>query len=193
VSNRIVWAVIVAGLVVVVVGVAFAGSLGTDPTLVESALVGQPAPDVELAEFDGSGTTRFSNFEGDIVVVNFWAAWCTGCRTEHDALLAASDEYADFGVTFLGINTQDQPGPANAFLDEFGRGDHYEYAVDEKSLAAFSYGVHGLPETFFVDRNGIVVGKVIGPVTVDLLAATIDNILVGNAVDSVRTGETETP
>ena len=191
-SNRIVWVVIVAGLVVVVVGVAFAGSLGSDPTIVESALVGEQAPDVELADFDGSGTVRTSDFAGDVVVVNFWAAWCTGCRTEHDALLAASDEYSDFGVTFLGINTQDQSGPAQAFLDDFGRGDHYRYAVDERSLAAFSYGVHGLPETFFIDRDGVVVGKVIGPVTLDLLAGTIDNILLGNAVDSVRTGETET-
>lgn len=192
-SNRIFWAVIVVGIVVVVVGVAFAGSLGSDPTIVESALVDEPAPDVELAEFDdGAGTVRVTDFAGDVVVINFWAAWCTGCRTEHAALLAASDEYADFGVTFLGINTQDQLGPAHAFLDELGRGEHYQYAVDENSLAAFSYGVHGLPETFFVDRDGIVVGKVIGPVTFDLLAGTIDNILVGNAVDSVRTGETET-
>lgn len=191
-SNRIIWAVIVAGLVVVVVGVAFAGSLGTDPTVVESALTGEPAPDVELADFDGQGTVRTSDFAGDVVVVNFWAAWCTGCRVEHDALLAASDQYAGSGVTFLGINTQDQLGPAQAFLDEFGRGEHYEYAVDQQSLAAFSYGVHGLPETFFIDREGIVVGKIIGPVTLSLLAATIDNILVGNAVDSVRTGETET-
>ncbi len=192
-SNRIVWAVIVAGLIVVVVGIAFAGSLGSDPTIVESALIGRPAPDVELAAFDGPGTVRSSDFVGDIVVVNFWAAWCTGCRQEHAALLAASDDYADLGVTFLGINTLDEHGSAVAFLDELGRGEHYEYATDEKSLAAFAYGVHGLPETFFIDRDGVVVGKVIGPMSYDLLARTLDNILLGNAVDSVRTGETETP
>lgn len=191
-SNRIVWAVIVAGLAIVVVGVALAGTLGSDPTVVESALVGEPAPDVELADFDQPGTVRTTDFAGDVVVVNFWASWCTGCRTEHSALLAASDDYAEFGVTFLGINTQDSPGPANGFLDEFGRGDHYEYAVDEKSLAAFAYGVHGLPETFFIDRDGIVVGLVLGPVTFGILAGTIDSILLGNAVESVKTGETET-
>ena len=190
-SNRMVWAVIVAGLVIVVAGVAFAGRLGSDPTIVDSPLVGKPAPDVELAGFDGPGTVRTSDFAGDVVVVNFWAAWCTGCRQEHEALLTASDDYADFGVTFLGINTQDEPGPAHAFLEELGRGDHYEYAVDERSLATFAYGVHGLPETFFIDQDGIVVGKVIGPVTYDLLAGTIDNILVSKAVDSVKTGETE--
>ena len=61
-----------------------------------------------------------------------------------------------------------------------------------KSLAAFAYGVHGLPETFFIDRDGVVVGLVLGPVTFDLLTGTIDSILLGNAIDSVKTGETET-
>ena len=133
-----------------------------------------------------------ADYAGDVVVVNFWASWCTGCRIEHDALLAASDDYHDFDVTFLGINSQDQPGPARDFLDEYGRGEHYRYAVDEDSRAAFAYGVHGMPETFFIDRDGIVVAKVVGPVTYDLLSGTIESILVGRPVESVRTGETET-
>ena len=178
-SNRIVWAVIAAGLIIMIAGIAFAGSLGSDPTIVESALVGASAPDIELGAFDDPGTVRTTDFAGDVVVVNFWASWCTGCRTEHAALLAASDRYAEFGVTFFGINTQDVPGPANSFLDELGRGDDYVYAVDDKSLAAFAYGVHGLPETFFIDRDGIVVGKVIGPVTFDLMTGTIERILLG--------------
>ena len=191
-GNRITWAVIAAGVVIVVAGVAFAGSLGSDPTLVESALIGQPAPDVVLAGFDEPGTVTTADFGDDIVVVNFWAAWCTGCRVEHEALLAASNDYYDFGVTFLGINSQDEPGPARAFLDEYGRGEFYRYAVDEDSLAAFAYGVHGMPETFFIDRGGTVVAKVVGPVTYDLLSRTIEAILVGGEVESVKTGETET-
>jgi len=191
-SNRIVWAVIAAGLAIMVTGIAFAGSLGSDPTLVESPLIGAPAPDIELANFDGPGTLGTTDLAGDIVVVNFWASWCTGCRIEHAALLAASERYAEFGVTFFGINTQDTPGAANGFLDELGRGDDYVYVVDDKSLATFAYGVHGLPETFFIDRAGIVVGKVIGPVTFDLMASTIESILLGNAIESVKTGETET-
>jgi cytochrome c biogenesis protein CcmG/thiol:disulfide interchange protein DsbE len=191
-SSRIVWAVIAAGILMVVAGVAFAGTLGTDPTVVDSALIGEPAPQIELPRFDGQGTISTADFAGDIVVVNFWASWCIGCRREHDALLAAADGYADFGVTFLGINTQDAPGPANAFLDEFGRGEHYEYATDERSRAAFAYGVHGLPETFFIDGDGVVVAKVVGAVTLELLTGILDSILVGDAVSSVRTGETET-
>jgi cytochrome c biogenesis protein CcmG/thiol:disulfide interchange protein DsbE len=176
-NNRIVWAVIAAGLIVVVAGIAFAGTLGSDPTLVDSPLIHQAAPDITLGEFDGNGTVTTADYAGDVVVVNFWASWCAGCRDEHAALLAASEAYDEFGVTFLGINSQDEPGAANAFLDELGRGSHYEYAVDEGSRAAFAYGVHGMPETFFIDRDGIVVGKVAGPVTYDLLAATIETML----------------
>lgn len=176
-SNRIVWGVIVAGLLVMVAGIAFAGSLGTDPTVVDSPLIGKPAPEVTLGEFDGDGTVTTADYVGDVLVVNFWAAWCVGCREEHAALLEASDAYNGFGVTFLGINSQDQPDAANAFLEELGRGTNYEYAVDEGSRAAFAYGVHGMPETFFVDRDGIVVGKVVGPVTYELVSGTIETML----------------
>ncbi len=187
-----VWVVIGAALLFFVAAVAFAGRLDVDPTVVDSALVGEEAPAVEMAEFGGEGTVRTADFAPDIVVANFWAAWCTGCRQEHAALLAAAEDYADLGVTFLGINTLDEPGPAEGFLDEFGRGTHFEYAVDQGSRATFAYGVHGLPETFFIDRDGVVVGKILGPVTYDLLAATLNSILIGEAVDSVKTGETET-
>ena len=163
---------------VIVAGVAFAGSLGSDPTVVESALVGKPAPEVALTDFDDGSPVAVTDFAGDIVVVNFWASWCTGCRVEHDALVAASDRYHDFGVTFLGINSQDTPDRANGFLDEMGRGRYYRYAVDDRSRAAFAYGVHGMPETFFVDRNGIVVGRVTGPVTAQLLTSTLDELIL---------------
>lgn len=177
-NNRIVWGVIAAGLIVVVAGIAFAGSLGSDPTLVDSPLIGREAPAVTLGEFDGEGTVTTDDYAGDVVVVNFWASWCAGCRDEHAALLTASDAYDELGVTFLGINSQDGSAAANAFLDELGRGGAgYQYAVDQGSRAAFAYGVHGMPETFFIDRDGIVVGKVAGPISYELLAATIETML----------------
>lgn len=190
-SNRIVWFVIAAGLVVMVVGVALAGSLGNDPKVVSSALIDKAAPAIVVDELLGNGEVQLSDHLGDVVVVNFWASWCSGCRAEHAALNAAAAEYADLDVTFLAVNTQDEQGQAISYLDRYGLSQETVYGIDHGSGAAFSYGVAGLPETFFIDRDGIVVGKVIGPVTYDLLAATLDLVLLGEDIDSVKTGETE--
>ena len=190
-SNKIVWIVIAAGLAVIVVGVALAGSLGADPTVVSSALIDKPAPDLVLDQLEGEGEVRLDDHLGDVVVVNFWASWCTGCRQEHAALSAAAADYAGFDVTFFAVNTLDDLSQAIGFLDRFGRSPETVYGIDSGSRAAFAYGVAGLPETFFIDRDGIVVGKVIGPVSADLLTTTIDQVLLGEAIDSVETGETE--
>ena len=77
------------------------------------------------------------------------------------------------------------------FLEDLGRGDDYVYAIDEASRTAFEFGVLGLPETFFIDRDGTVVAKVSGPVSYELLSGTLDAILLGESVDSVTTGEVE--
>ena len=169
----------------------FASRFGSDPTLTSSPLIGQPAPAEEIPLADGSGSVRVADFEGDIVVVNFWASWCLGCREEHDALTAAAEDYADFDTTFIAVNYQDTPGNAAAFLDELGRSDVTVYTVDEGSSTAFAWGVLGLPETFFVDRDGTVVGKVSGPVTYGLLSRTIDQIILGETVGDITTGEVE--
>lgn len=190
-SNRIVWLVIAAGLVVMVVGVALAGSLGNDPTVVTSALIDKPAPPIVIDELDGDGEVQLSDHLGDVVVLNFWASWCSGCRAEHAALNAVAAEYANSDVTSFSVNTQDEEGQAISYLDRYGLSPETVYGIDHGSSAAFSYGVAGLPETFFVDRDGIIVGKVIGPVTYELLTATIDQVLRGEDIESVKTGETE--
>jgi cytochrome c biogenesis protein CcmG/thiol:disulfide interchange protein DsbE len=186
-----VWGVIVAGLAFVVLAVIFAGRFGTDPGISSSPLIDKPAPNSEIALMDGSGSVTIGDFEGDILVVNYWASWCLGCRAEHEALLQGADAYADFGVTFIAINYQDSPGNAEAFLDELGWSPVTVYTVDDDSRTAFQWGVLGLPETFFVDRDGIVVGKVSGPLTYELLSRTIDQIILGKAIGDIETGEVE--
>ena len=79
----------------------------------------------------------------------------------------------------------------DAFLSELGRSPSTVYTVDEGSRTAFEWGVLGLPETFFVDRDGVVVGKVSGPLTYGLLSRTIDQIILGEAVGDITTGEVE--
>jgi cytochrome c biogenesis protein CcmG/thiol:disulfide interchange protein DsbE len=190
-GSRMVWVVIAAGLVFVVIAVIFAGRFGTDPGISSSPLIGQQAPNSQIALMDGSGSITIDDFAGDIRVVNYWASWCLGCRTEHGALTQAADDYADSGVTFIAINYQDSLSNAEAFLDELGTSPVTVYTVDAGSRTAFQWGVLGLPETFFVDRAGIVVGKVSGPVSYGLLSQTIDQIILGGAVGDIETGDVE--
>jgi cytochrome c biogenesis protein CcmG/thiol:disulfide interchange protein DsbE len=190
-GSRMVWVVIAVGLVVLALAVVFAGRFGSDPSISTSQLTGRMAPDASIALMDGSGEVSVADFSGDIVVVNFWASWCFGCRTEHPALLQAASDYAEFGTTFVAVNYQDSPGRAAAFLEELGTSAETVYTIDEGSATAFEWGVLGLPETFFVDRNGIVVGKISGPTTYQLLADTIEAIIVGESIGDVTTGDVE--
>lgn len=188
---RMVWAVIAAGVVFIALGLVFAGRFGADPGISSSPLIGEPAPASPIALMDSDGEVSMDDLAGDIVVVNFWASWCLGCRVEHDALVQAADDYAEFDTTFVAINYQDDADRAEAFLDELGRSEVTIYAIDEGSATAFEWGVLGLPETFFVDRDGIVVGKVSGPVSYGLLSGTIEQILVGEAIGDIKTGDVE--
>jgi cytochrome c biogenesis protein CcmG/thiol:disulfide interchange protein DsbE len=190
-GSKMVWVVIAAGIVFIALGVIFAGRFGSDPTTSNSPLMFKAAPSDPIALMDGSGDVSVADFDGDIVVVNFWASWCLGCRTEHEALTRAASDYSDFGTTFLAVNYQDTSGGADAFLADLGVSPDTVYAVDEGSATAFEWGVLGLPETFFVDRDGIIVAKVSGPITYGLLAETIDRIIVGESVGDISTGEVE--
>ena len=186
-----VWVVIVAGIAFIALGLVFAGRFGTDPGISSSPLVGNPAPASPIAHMESEGEITMAELAGDIVVVNFWASWCFGCQEEHEALLVAAEDYASFDTTFVAVNYQDSPDRAEAFLDELGRSSVTIYTIDEGSATAFEWGVLGLPETFFVDRDGIVVGKVSGPVTYGLLSQTIERILIGETIGEITTGEVE--
>lgn len=185
------WLAIAGAAVFLVVALVFANRFGSDPTLTASPLIGEPAPTNPIALQDGSGYVSVADFEGSIAVVNFWASWCLGCRDEHEALTTAADAYDEFDVQFLAVNYQDDPQNAAAFLDELGASDETVYAVDTGSTTAFEWGVLGLPETFFVDQGGIVVGKVSGPVSYGLLTQTLDQIILGESVGDISTGEVE--
>ncbi|MCP3975923.1 MAG: redoxin domain-containing protein [bacterium] len=186
------WVAVGVGVVVIVFGAIFASRFGLDPDLVASPLIGEPAPAGAMPYMESAGELSLNDLAGDIVVINFWASWCPGCRLEHEALLLAADAYRESAVTFVGILHQDRVGPGIEFLDEFGRGDAYRYVSDEGSRAGIDFGVLGLPTTFFLNRSGTIVGQVNGPVNLDILAGAINTILVGGDIDPLtETGELE--
>ena len=165
------------------VAAAFGTRFGTDPGVVDSPLIGRPAPDVTLPYLERDGELPLAGLRGDVVVVNFWASWCVPCREEHDDLVAAAERYRDRDVTFVGIVYQDRPEQTIGFLDELGRG--YDHVTDPDSRAAIDFGVFGVPETFFIDREGTVVAKVVGKTDLGLLSSTIETILAGGDPQSV--------
>jgi cytochrome c biogenesis protein CcmG/thiol:disulfide interchange protein DsbE len=190
-SSGVFWALVLGAVVVLVLGIAVVQRFGADPSLVASPLIGEPAPDATVRWLEGSGEVALSDLTGSVTVVNFWASWCPGCREEHEALGLAAARFEDFDVGFVGINYQDSDDRAVAFLDELGRAPRTAYVVDDTSRAALEYGVLGMPETFFIDQNGIVVGKVSGPLTSEVLDSTLTKIFLGQQVGQITTGEVE--
>jgi len=190
-NSLVFWVVVAAAAAVMVVGVVFSQRFGSDPQLVSSPLIGQPVAPIEIPFLEFEGVLDLDDLRGDIVVVNFWASWCFNCRVEHSALVAAAAQYANAGVTFVGVNHQDQPANAIGFLDELGRSPDTLYVEDVGSRMALEFGILGLPETFFIDREGVIVGKVIGPVSGQLIAETIEAIVRGDDIGVVKTGDVE--
>jgi cytochrome c biogenesis protein CcmG/thiol:disulfide interchange protein DsbE len=86
-------------------------------------------------------------------------------------------------VHFVGIVYQDKPEQASAFLDEFGRGTNYSYVVDPESRATVELGVFGVPETYIIDGNGIIQGKIAGEVNAAVLSRALDQVLAGQTPD----------
>ncbi len=122
----------------------------------------RPAPDFVLTSFDGQ-RIQLSDYRGRIVVLNFWATWCPPCRVEAPVLQRAAERLESAGVTLLGIDVWDDEAAAIEFLNEMGV--TYPNAEDATRLIPVEFGVTGLPETFVIDRQGVLVRRWVGPLT----------------------------
>ena len=114
-----------------------------------------------------------SVFDGKISVVNFFASWCVPCRQEHPQILTLA---GDKRLQMIGINYKDNRSTALAFLDEL-ENPYDIVGWDRKGRSGIEWGVYGIPETFFVDGNGVIFYKHIGPISPDILANEILPIL----------------
>jgi cytochrome c biogenesis protein CcmG/thiol:disulfide interchange protein DsbE len=137
-----------------------------DPNTVRSPLVGRPAPAFQLTPVNGGPAVSLAALRGRPVVVNFWATWCVPCYQEHGVLLSAARALGP-KVQFLGIVYEDEPDRVQAYLKE--QGSAYPTLMDADGRAAIAYGVYGVPETYFIDAQGAIVFKKVGPLDADVM------------------------
>jgi cytochrome c biogenesis protein CcmG, thiol:disulfide interchange protein DsbE len=143
------------------------GMLGQDP-------FGRAAPVFELPRVQGGGSISLADLRGSPVVLNFWASWCETCRDEASILAQAERRWRDRGVVFLGIDTSDPTADAIAFQRMYGMG--YPSVADPRGGLQAAYGVFGLPETFFIDRAGVIEAKYVGVIDRATLEANIASL-----------------
>jgi len=143
-----------AGLIVL-----FAVGLTRDPSKIPSPLIGKPAPVFDLPTPEG-GRLALATLQGQPVLVNFWASWCTPCLQEHPLLM----ELARSGVRIVGLNYKDDPAAAAQWLARHGN-PFVTIAQDRDGRVGLDWGVYGVPETFVLDAQGVIRHKHIGPLT----------------------------
>ena len=166
--------VIVGSLIAfAVVGVLFVG-LGKNPAEIRSPLIGRPAPGFALREVGTGRTIDIAQFRGKPVIVNFWATWCGPCWEEHPVLVANARQLGG-DVQFVGVVFQDTEDKILGFLNQ--RGSSYPTLVDQQGKTAIAYGVGGVPETYFLDRNGVIRAKYAGPMNDDILRENLQKAM----------------
>jgi len=147
----------------------------TDPKAIPSPLVQKTAPDFRIAIYDGD-TMSLEGLKGKPVVLNFWASWCyPACYEEAPLLEATWRKYKDRGLTMVGVDIQDKEEAGREFLRRFNF--TFPNGPDPGSKISIDYGVYGVPETFFIDRQGRIAYKHVGGLTPELIEAQVESIL----------------
>lgn len=147
---------IIFGAMVVLLAIG----LTLNPRLVPSPLIDKPAPVFELPLLFKEGSFSNEDLLGHVTLVNVWASWCFACRQEHEVV----KNLARSGVRVVGLNYKDEPSDAKNWLARLGN-PYQVVAVDYDGRIAIDWGVYGAPETFLIDKQGIIRHKVIGPLS----------------------------
>ncbi len=163
-----------------ILGVALGRSGGVPAGIAINSAFGEVDVDPDMARdfvvtTFGGQQLRLSDLRGQVGMLDFWGSWCAPCRQEAPALAAAYPGYKAQGVEFLGVAIWDVESEAKRFALESGAG--YPMGVDTKGNIAIDYGLTGIPEKYFIDVDGRIVRKFVGPVSDEILESVFSEIL----------------
>jgi cytochrome c biogenesis protein CcmG, thiol:disulfide interchange protein DsbE len=147
-----------------------------NPKDIPSPLVGRPAASFRLAALNGGEPLGLDTHRGKVVVLNFWASWCfPACYEEAPVLERGWRALQDRGLVVLGVDIQDTVEAGQKFVRENGLTFPNVRDIDGK--VSVEYGIYGVPETFFVDRQGRIRAKHVGALTDDVFAREVNRLL----------------
>jgi cytochrome c biogenesis protein CcmG/thiol:disulfide interchange protein DsbE len=151
-----------------------ARGLGLDPKTVPSPLIGKSAPGFSLTKLDNpEKTIRREDLLGKVWMLNVWASWCVACREEHPLLVEFSRKKL---LPIYGLNYKDDRAAGLRWIANFG--NPYDASLfDNDGRVGIDWGVYGVPETFIVDREGIIRFKQIGPLTPEVIRTQIEPLV----------------
>ncbi len=122
---------------------------------------GSPAPDFQLPDLDGTKTYSLEDFRGKVILLNFWASWCTGCKAEMPEFIKLQEDYKDRGFLIVAVNVDRNPEKAKKFLrgleEITGRKINFLVLYDGKKRVIKKYRPVGMPSSYLIDRNGVLV------------------------------------
>jgi cytochrome c biogenesis protein CcmG, thiol:disulfide interchange protein DsbE len=168
--KRFLWPLVLFSALVVFLGLG----LKLNPREVPSPLINKPAPSFALPLLgDPARTLGREDLKGQVWMLNVWASWCGACRQEHPLLVDFANKKL---VPVYGLNYKDQRMPGLAWLAEGGN-PYVESFFDEEGRVGIDFGVYGVPETFIIDKAGVVRFKHIGPITPAVLQDKIEPLL----------------
>ena len=151
-------------LLFIVVAVFLALGLNLKPSEIPSPFINKPAPEFSAPKLD-TPEQRLTpaDLKGKVWLFNVWASWCVSCRAEHPILNQLAQQNA---IVIIGLNYKDQPGDANNWLKTFG--NPYNVSImDQDGRIGIEYGVYGVPESFIIDKKGLIRYKHTGPVSAE--------------------------
>jgi len=157
-------------IIFIVMGVFLAIGLKLNPTEIPSPFIGKPAPAFSASRLDNPEQKLSpADLKGKVWLFNVWASWCVSCRAEHPVLNQLAQQHA---APIIGLNYKDAREDALNWLNKLG--NPYDMSVsDQEGRIGIDWGVYGVPETFVVDKKGIIRHKHTGPVTPETVQQTL--------------------